>query len=188
MTEVLENTLGDSTFSLWTGTFICSLVGVIMYAMFCFLRYVLLGFFCFFVNRHVLLVYNSIFNWGVEHDMVKNHSIPVVETLQLILYHQSSCTSTRYPTKRHSVSWFKFLKLFLYLGCFSTWLLLRFVLQSNQVFSRLCRARLTSYMVLVGLAPARARHAPWALCEEGVRESRRLCFSMAVWHRSETIV
>ena len=56
--------------------------------------------------------------------MVKNHSIPVVETLQLILYHQSSCTSTRYPTKRHSVSWFKFLKSFLYLGCFSTWLLL----------------------------------------------------------------
>jgi hypothetical protein len=160
--EILENPLGSSTFSLWTGTFICSFIGVIMYAMFCFLR-------------QVLLVYNFIFNWDVENDMVKNHSIPVGETLQHILYHQSSHTSTHYPRD--------ILYLSLSSAIHSCW----FVLQSNQAFSRLCRARLTSYMVLVGLALARARHAPWALCE-GVRESRRVCFSMAVWHRSETNV
>ena len=66
-----------------------------------------------------------------------------------------------------SVSWFKLLNSFLYLGFFLTCLLL-VGLQSNHVFFRLCRARPTISMDQ-NLALTRARRAPWALCE-GITE------------------
>jgi hypothetical protein len=37
MMEALENTVGNGTFSFLTGTYICSFIGVLMYAMFCIL-------------------------------------------------------------------------------------------------------------------------------------------------------
>jgi hypothetical protein len=55
--------------------------------------------------------------------MVKYHSVPVVETLQHIIYDESSHASTHY-SRDILLSLFEFINSFLYLGFFSTLLLL----------------------------------------------------------------